>query len=144
MAGVPGKGGPPPKREDQRRRRNKAPAADKVPVAGVVKQPPPPKGWLGPRGLAYYRSLAKSGQSQFYEPSDWQIALLCARAIDVFEDTGRATVLAEVRALQSQLLATEGERRRVRLELERGEVEDVSDVSDMDVWRRRLESRRSV
>jgi hypothetical protein len=143
VAGVPGKGGPPPKREGQRRRRNKGAEAEHVQVAGKVDQPEPPDGLLGARGLAYYRSLAESGQAVFYEPSDWQVALVCAQAIDLFMETGRATVLAEVRALQSQLLATEGERRRARLELERDSGEESADVIDADVWRRRLEARES-
>lgn len=140
MSGVPGKGGRPPKRESQRRRQNKD-AVEHVGASGPVAQPEPPDG-LGERALAWYRSLAESGQARFYEPSDWQVALVCAQAIDLFMETGRATVLAEVRALQSQLLATEGERRRVKLEVDRGQGDEESaDVVDADEWRRRLQSR---
>ena len=133
-----GERGPAPKRESQRRRQNKTDPAERVVVEGPVEQPDPPEG-LGGRALAWYRSLAESGQAQFYEPSDWQVALVCAQAIDLFMETGRATLLAEVRALQSQLLATEGERRRVKLEVDRGGGEESADVVDADEWRRRLQ-----
>ena len=139
MPGVPGKGGPPPKRESQRRRRNKdGGEVEHVATSGAVEPPDPPDG-LGERALAWYRSLAESGQAQFYEPSDWQVALVCAQAIDLFMETGRATILAEVRGLQSQLLATEGERRRVKLEVDRDDGEESADVVDADEWRRRLQ-----
>ena len=132
--------GPAPKRESQRRRRNKdGGQAEKGTLAVEIEQPEPPDG-LHSRAVAWYRSLATSGQAEFYADSDWQVALICAHAIDLFMDTGRATLLAEVRALQSQLLATEGERRRARLELERVTEEVPADVSDLDEHRRRLKS----
>ena len=132
--------GPAPKRESQRRRRNKdGGQVEKGTLAVDVEQPEPRDG-LGPRAEAWYRSLATSGQAEFYTDSDWQVALICAEAIDLFMSTGRATLLAEIRALQSQLLATEGERRRARLELERVTEEVPADVSDLDEHRRRLKS----
>lgn len=134
--------GPPPKRSSQRRRRNADPGAETASLTVSVDQPEAPEG-LGRRASEWYASLARSGQAQFYTPSDWQVALICAHAIDLFMETGRATLLAEVRALQTQLLATEGERRRARLELERDDAEEVADVVDADVWRRRLEKRQS-
>lgn len=134
--------GPPPKRSSQRRRRNATPGAETAAQDVLVEQPDCPAE-VGERAREWYRSLARSGQAQFYTASDWQVALICAHAIDLFMDTGRATLLAEIRALQSQLLATEGERRRARLELERDSSEEVADVVDADVWRRRLETRES-
>ena len=132
--------GPAPKRESQRRRRNKdGGQVEKGTLAVDVEQPEPPEG-LHSRAESWYRSLATSGQAEFYTDSDWQVALLCAHAIDLFMDTGRATLLAEVRAFQSQLLATEGERRRARLELERVAEEVPAEVSDLDEPRRRLTS----
>ena len=131
--------GPAPKRESQRRRRNKdGGQVEKGTLAVNVEQPEPPEG-LHPRAESWYRSLATSGQAEFYADSDWQVALICAHAISLFMETGRATLLAEIRALQSQLLATEGERRRARLELERVEPdEEAGDVSWLDDARNRL------
>lgn len=121
MTGVRGRGGPTPKRSDQVRRRNlDQPKPEHAQAVVKVDQPSPPADLTG-RGLAWYRSLATSGQAVFYVDSDWQVALLCAHAMMLFEAEPRATMLAEIRALQSQLLATEGERRRARLELDRGE-----------------------
>ena len=132
--------GPAPKRESQRRRRNKdGGEVERGTLAVDIDQPEIREG-LHPRADEWYRSLATSGQAEFYTESDWQVALICAEAIDMFMDTGRATLLAEIRALQSQLLATEGERRRARLELERVTEEVPADVSDLDEHRRRLKS----
>lgn len=133
--------GPAPKRSDQRRRRNKDGGAVDGGMLQVEVEQPEPREGLHPRADGWYRSLATSGQAEFYADSDWQVALLCAEAIDLFMDTGRATLLAEIRAFQSQLLSTEGERRRARLELERVSVEEeAADVSELDEYRRRLKS----
>lgn len=130
--------GPPPKRSSQRRRRNSdGVEVESAPLRVELEQPECRED-LHPRAAGWYRSLASSGQARFYTDSDWQVALICAEAIDLFMKTGRATLLAEIRSLQSQLLATEGERRRVKLELERSKSEESGDVSELDEYRRRL------
>lgn len=133
---------PMPKRDSQVRRRNKDRVpADKGTLRVDVSQPEPRKG-LHPRALEWYRSLATSGQAEFYADSDWQAALIVAEAIDMFMETGRATLLTEIRSLWSSLLVTEGDRRRARLELERmaADEEETGDVSELDEYRRRLKS----
>ena len=126
--------GPAPKRSSERRRRNKTPGLESSPAAVSVVQPACPED-LHVRAQEWYRSLATSGQSAFYTASDWQVALICAAAIDMFMETGRATLLAEIRSLQSQLLTTEGERRRSRLELEREEPGDDAELTVLDDYR---------
>lgn len=124
MPGVPGKGGPPPKRSDERRRRNnengqrdvsRAPGASEVPI------PDPDENWH-PVALGWYRSLAESGQSVYYEPSDWATAYLLAESIHVLLSSGKfsAVLFQSIMSSMSELLVTEGSRRRVRVELERG------------------------
>lgn len=132
---------PVPKRDSQVRRRNKdRQQAEKGTLAVEVEQPEPREG-LHPQAASWYRSLATSGQAEFYADSDWQVALLCAEAIHLFMETGRATLLAEVTRMRSQLLDTEGDRRRVRLELERVTAnEGAGDVSWIDDARRRLDA----
>lgn len=111
-----------PKRDDKRRNRVTA-KADKVYAEGNVEQPEPPATW-GPQAKAWYESLADSAQAEFYEPSDWQTALVAGWLLDEWMNTRRATTMGEFRMLCSQLVATEGERRRARLEIHRNAPEE--------------------
>ena len=168
--------GPVPKRSSQRRRTNKpedgiepttAPGAVEVPVTKAnAKWHPIAKRW--------FEALAPSGQSAFYEPSDWATAELIAESmsrdlkpqvvgmsetVKTDPESGVSYTVAEpvlaaiplkgaslaayLKAM-SALLVTEGDRRRVRLELERpkgGDVDgDVAGVSWLDDARRGRES----
>jgi hypothetical protein len=110
---------PIPKRSDQRRRTNSKPA-QKVASGVRVKQPAADKGWH-PAALAWYKSLAESGQAQFYEPSDWQTAkytaLLMTRLLT--EEKLNAASVSAVTNLMNGLLTTEAARRRLQIEVER-------------------------
>lgn len=117
--------GPAPKREDQRRRRNKpaipttrAPSGTKTPT----KAPPASRDWH-PTARAWYLSLAKSGQSVFYEPSDWETARLVAEILTKLlnGERGFSQFGSTVERLMGNLLTTEGERRRMRIELQKAE-----------------------
>jgi len=168
--------GPIPKREAQRRRRNKTAtatkktAAKKTTSARATNAKPPrraanvaipkadPKWHAGAQ--RWYASLQKSGQSSFYEPSDWAMAWLIAESISrdlkpqvvgVNEETGEpvfaiipmkgASLAAYLKAMTA-LLATEGDRRRAGLELERAsvgtDVPAASDVPRLSDYRDRL------
>lgn len=138
MAGVPGKGGPPPKRESQRRRVNKpAVPVTKAPAGPVVI--PELTGEHTDLGRRFYESLKLSGQSAFYEASDWCAAEIVVGAIDAWATKPSAVMLQTIQSGMSLLLATEGDRRRVRLELER-EPQDVGSerdaaIADLDSFR---------
>lgn len=67
--------GPLPKRSDVRRRRNITGSADHVTVTGAVVVPSVPPGW-DPLARNIFKAMQESGQSAFYEPSDWAAALL--------------------------------------------------------------------
>jgi hypothetical protein len=157
--------GPPPKREEERRRKNK----DAVPTIKVnlddllsqeVEIPAPPMrtfdddgpldepepAWH-PTAEAWYLSLMKSGQSIFYEPSDWSTAYMVAEQISLALEP-RPTVigttadgepvirtmvipmpgstLTAILKASSALMATEGDRRRLRIELERKKAQDAA------------------
>lgn len=172
--------GPIPKREDQRRRRNKpasktatvkkkaAPARRKssstsIRTTSAVTRSAIPK--ADPKwhvaAKRFYAALEKSGQSTFYEPSDWAIAWLIAESISrdlkpqvvgVVEETGEpvfaiiplkgASLAAYLKAMTA-LLATEGDRRRAGLELERAAAgandrPAAGDVPRLDDYRDRL------
>lgn len=156
--GALGERGPVPKRSGQRRRRNKGDEPAKA-EAGKVTRPAPDDNWHATARL-WYESLAESGQSVFYEASDWATAYLLAESISrdlkpqvvgVNEQTGEpvfavipmkgASLAAYLKAMTA-LLVTEGDRRRARLELERPKSDDEETgdsvgVSYMDDFRSR-------
>lgn len=129
--------GPVPTRSDQRRRTNEP----DIPVTSLDIEGPVPVPDADPAwhkvALAWFESLAASGQAKFYEPSDWATAVLVAesmsrdlspQAIGIAEKTGEvvrdviplkgASLSAYLRAM-SVLMVTEGDRRRLSLELNR-------------------------
>lgn len=141
MAGVPGKGGPPPKRESQRRRRNKTEPVDTAVSDGQVRGPDL-EGKHSAASGRFYEALRRSGQAQFFEPSDWAYAqdVVCT-AIDAYVQKPSAMMLQAINQAMSMLLVTEGDRRRLRVELERPQVEEPSGgVSELDDYRRRRTS----
>jgi len=94
-----------------------------------------------PKARRWYQSLRKSGQAQFYEPSDWETARWVAQLKStVYNDIDNgvrpsAEMVKAITPLMTSLLTTEGERRRVRLEIERGEA-GPAEVTAMDAYRR--------
>ncbi len=134
-------GGPVPSRSDQRRRRNKV-EIDRAPTVapGGVRGPDAPEGLCG-LALDWYESLRTSGQSVFYADSDWTSALIIARAIEKFEERPTAHMLTAILSGFGSLAATEGDRRRLRIELERTSVSDADEdaaVVALDEYQRRI------
>lgn len=146
MPGKPGSGGPVPKRSDQRRRRNNENGQRDVttaPGAPEVVMPEANPEWH-PAAAGWFLSLADSGQSVFYEPSDWWEAYFIAEAMSRNLNQGAkfsSVLFGSIVSAMGELLTSEGSRRRVRLELERSgqtdEDEDAS-VSELDSYRERL------
>lgn len=113
--------GPIPKRDSERRRRNKPDTGTiTVEMTGEVETPDVDPNWH-PIAIDWYESLAKSGQSKRYEPSDWAAARLIAHDMTRHLNTARfsSQALAAVWSAMTDLLTTEGARRRVRMEIER-------------------------
>ena len=150
--------GPVPERSDQRRRTN-APEIpiDHAPAAEHVEVPEPDEDWH-PIAKQWYLSLGGSGQRVFYEPSDWATAYLIAESIsrdlkpqfvgmtedgDVIREKipmKGASLTAYLKAM-SALLATEGDRRRSRVELQRAaqvDADEEASVVAMDDYIRRV------
>lgn len=135
--------GPVPKRSDQRRRTNK-PDVEIVTAAGAreVKIPRMASDWH-PIAKRLWQSLKDSGQSQFYEPSDWAFAFSLMDDLSHYKKSSKRSAVA-LQAIYSsfeRLLVTEGDRRRARVELERGggpEI-DPAKVAIMDQYRRAAE-----
>src|SRR5688500_1345345 len=113
--------GPAPKRSEVRRRRNKQ-DIDRVQVAGVVEPPELGVEDAHPLAVDLYEALKESGQARWYEPTDWARARLLVWSLSKMLDSGRpsAMLLAALQKDMDALLVSEAERRRVRMEIERG------------------------
>ena len=85
--------------------------------------------------------LLLSGQSAFYEASDYATAICAAEAYDVFLRTRNASVLAPPVRLSERLGVTMADRKRGGMELTEPEVadgdEDAADAAVID-WHTRL------
>jgi hypothetical protein len=131
-----------PKRSTERRRQNKDSKVETAkPLTEKVEIPPADSSWH-PIALGWYDSLAESGQSQFYEPSDWWAAQYVANAMSRnLKQRAKfsAVLFASVMSGMTDLLTTEAARRRVRLEIERnGEPEQLGGIAVMADYRKRL------
>ena len=133
--------GPVPKRSDQRRRRNvtDGPALTKGAAGPAPSAPAPDDDWH-PIARDWYTALGESGQSQWYEASDWATAYYVAEAMSRNLRAGKfsAQLFQSVMSAMTDLLTTEGARRRARVELEREQEEAPADpsVALMEKYRR--------
>lgn len=128
--------GPAPKRSSERRRRN-SPATQTVEAQGPrVAMPPASRGWHQ-IARKWYVSLADSGQSQFYEPSDWERARYIAELVSrsLRSPKVSAGLVSTIMSGMAELLDTEGSRRRVGMEIVRGGKPKLAAVSVMDEYR---------
>lgn len=138
--------GPIPKRSDQRRRRNQSdiPIVS-APGAAMVNRPASGAYW-DPAATRWYESLAESGQAHFYEPSDWAQAWVWAEFLSRALQQGErpsSQLIATWSAGATELLTTEGARRRLRMELERTKSSDEDEdaaVAALDDYRSRFGS----
>jgi hypothetical protein len=121
--------GPLPKRTEERRRRNAVPGETLVRMPGPVKPPPAPRG-VHPIARKWYVSLKASGQSQYFEPSDWAAALYVAEAMSKVLGHARfsAQAFAAVWTAMEDMMTTEAARRRARLQVQR----DLEELADQD------------
>lgn len=116
--------GPVPKRSSERRRKNKESVPDTVAPVTTGVEPPKANSRWHPIARDWFNSLAESGQSQYFEPSDWQAARYVGDVMSRnLKQTSRfsAVLFQAVWSAMNDLLTTEGARRRVRMEIERGD-----------------------
>lgn len=149
-----GSRGPIPKRDAERRRCNKPDRPTDTLVSTVrAKAPAPDKDWH-PIARRLYVSLKKSAQSQFFQASDWATAYLLAESISrdlspqvVGIDPRGGTAVIETIPLKGASLAaylkafaalgmTEGDRRRMRIEIEPPAAKTPAGVTEMNEYRR--------
>lgn len=97
-------------------------------------------GWH-PQAQSWFNSLARSGQSDFYEASDWATAVMAAQIYDMFLRTYHANLLPPFLRLTERLGVTVVDRKRNRIELDDETVADADeDAADEAVikWHGRL------
>jgi hypothetical protein len=124
-----GSRGPIPKRSDLRmghphEAQNPADVT-RVQLNGVVE--PPELGFEPDHEIVaeIWESVKLSGQSIFYEPSDWTMLKFWLMQLETYlNHPGRATMLDVIASNLSAFLLTEGDRRRMKMEIDRsGETE---------------------
>ncbi|QBP30488.1 terminase small subunit [Mycobacterium phage Charm] len=135
--------GPIGKRDEELVRRNVKEPVDKVVAHGAVQIPELGdisfNGETHPLITDMYESIKASAAVKYYEPTDWQFARLALFTLNqelIFaRDNGKpvgAMKLTAINQMLSALLLTEGDRRRVRLEIERNPGDSpTGDVVDM-------------
>lgn len=138
--------GPIPKHSSERTRRNLKSEdgleLKKGTAFGVTAIPPAREEW--PDAVReWYASLAVSGMSNFMEYSDWAQALVIGDALAEFysREPGRRSwqMVDTVLKHMASLGTTEGERRRMRIELEPPQApEQSASEKAKDRWRNEL------
>lgn len=115
--------GPVGKRSDQRHghRSQEENSVTKVAVGEGFVAPLPADPTWHPIARDWFEALANSGQSHFYEPSDWATARFVAHLMDEVLSSPRTNgmLVSSIKSYMESLLTTEGDRRRVHVELER-------------------------
>lgn len=86
---------------------------------------------------SWYESLAQSAQSVYYEASDWEAARICAFMMSHMLKSSKpsAEVYKAILAQFATLLVTEGDRRRVRLEVIRAANDSKLSADDLAIER---------
>ena len=134
--------GPLPKRSEERSRRNKPENEGGVPLSKGERVPyrvPPVDSDWHPRAKQWYRSLARSGMRDYYELSDYEMARLLCDALTEYYKRPTAMMLATILQGMTSLGVTEGERRRMRIELEDPkEAETSASLVAIDTYRAQL------
>lgn len=117
---------------DKTSRSQPASGAARVGEMWEVKVPPARKGWH-PMARDIYNSLKTSGQSVYYQNSDWRMAQAACDIIDFiwkgsFQVRGSAMLMGEANSILEKLGVTEGARiQAMRVELEHPVEEEMSE-----------------
>jgi len=129
--------GPVPKRVSERLGHNSA--EENEVSRGTLeleeKLGPEPPEWLDGFALDLYESFRTSGQAIFYAPSDWAVLTVICRHIMATIRKPSAMMLSAILSGLGTLGATEGDRRRIKIELtgdtDTRAPEDIAAVTDI-------------
>lgn len=136
--------GPVGNRSDQqgRRKQGKEDGPEDIPVTEVPRMTgepvaAPPLGFVThDLAMGWYASLAESAQSLYFEPSDWQLARVTAMELGRMLNQGKPSgqLFTALWTATGDLLSTEGQRRRLRFEIDRAPAqEDDDDAAVIDI-----------
>lgn len=109
-------------------------AVTKVEIRGGVKIPAANPRW---HDIAHdlYAASIQSGQTRWYEPTDWvMLQLACDELTDYLNGRRSGMKLQILLQLLSSLMVTEGDRRRLRMEVDRHQVVDSSDAEAAELY----------
>ena len=142
-----GSRGPIPKRTGQGHRTTVARKAKTVQTVRVgggreVQIPAPDPEWH-PIATMIWEAAAESGEAVFYEPSDWAVLYSVCDDVSHYKSRKQRSgqMLASINTMLTSLLLTEGDRRRVQIELERQPVEEATESEGVTSMREFLRSR---
>lgn len=136
--------GPVPRRESDLARPRERKGKDQAPVTRGEMRPvtvPRADADWHPIAKMLYEGLKKSGQADFYQQSDWAYAYSICEDLSLYKKSGRRSAqLAQViYSAMNNLLVTEADRRRVRIELHEPEAdEDTASVTAINDAKSRL------
>ena len=135
-----------PRRESEKARPSSRQSKDKrgIPMQKGVSLPatrPDPDPEWHPIALMVYESLQESGQSSWYESSDWALAYAFCEELSVHKKSNRRSgqMLAVIVSVLDNLLVSEGARRRLHVELhDPEENEEDASVTAIKDYKNRL------
>jgi hypothetical protein len=138
--------GPLPKRDAERTRRNRPENEGGISLAkgtALGGDPFPAKDHWHPMAIEWYEALQQSGIAAFYERSDWATAMIVAEELTHYFNTSTsrrsAQMLTALFSMMASLGATEGDRRRMRIELEKPKpVVDSAKVTAINSYKSKL------
>lgn len=120
--------GPVPNRSDDVSRERDVNRGDRMPITKgelkPVRIPHADTDWH-PIARKFYDSLKTSGQSDYYQNSDWAYAFSLCDDLSVYKKSSKRSsmMLAALMSAMTNLLVTEADRRRARIELSAPEDE---------------------
>ncbi|MEV0437772.1 hypothetical protein AB0I84_00850 [Streptomyces spectabilis] len=96
-------------------------------IARATKVPNGDRSWH-PIAKRLWDSLKESGQADYYQASDWAMAFSLCEDLSHYKQAGKRSgqMLQTIYSTFERLLVTEGDRRRVRIELHEPEPEEQS------------------
>lgn len=124
--------GPVPKRSNEGDRRtqakkeNKPGGISRASHGSKVTIPEPNQEWH-PIALMVWKGALESGQSRFYESSDWAVLYSFCDDLTYYKNRSKrsAQMLTALNSMMTSLLLTEADRRRVQIELDRRTDEEL-------------------
>lgn len=121
--------GPVPNRPEDQSRARDANRGDRLPISKGILRPvndvwAPDENWI-PMVQELYLSAAESGQSDFYQKSDWMLWYSLCEDLNYYKKMGKRSgqMLQTIYAAMTELLVSEGARRKARVILSEPEPE---------------------